>query len=266
MLLMTPTMSAAVGAPAQADEEPTMLSIIHGIPGRAIDVYLNGEAALSDVAAEMVTDPLEIDAGEYDVVVVDAGDDPDTDEAIVEASDVRIPAGLNSTLVLHLDGEGDPSWSVFVNDVGPVADGNTRLVVRHVSSAPDVDVFADGEEVLTGFGPGDEAALELEPGPIEVELKLPGETEPAIGPVTLRLEPGTASFVHAIGDGADDLLPYTVVAQNLPLASTPPSVVNAGTGPVDEGSFPLMLLAGGLMAGGVVLFADSERRRRATAV
>ena len=56
-----------------------------------------------------------------------------------------IPAGANATLAAHLDAQGDPTLTAFVNDTSEVPAGQARLTVRHVAAAPAVET-AKGEE------------------------------------------------------------------------------------------------------------------------
>ena len=68
---------------------------------------------------------------------------------MAEADNVKVPAGANITVVAHLDADGDPKLTPFVNDVSKIPAGDARLVVRHTAAAPAVDVRAGGDPVFT---------------------------------------------------------------------------------------------------------------------
>ena len=54
-------------------------------------------------------------------------------------------------MVAHLDADGNPVLTPFVNDVSAIEAGQARLVVRHTAAAPPVDVRADGEVLFPGW-------------------------------------------------------------------------------------------------------------------
>src|SRR3712207_7358527 len=59
------------------------------------------------------------------------------------AKGVEVPAGANATVVAHLDADGNPVLTPFVNDASPTEAGQARLVVRHTAAAPPVDVRSE---------------------------------------------------------------------------------------------------------------------------
>ena len=124
---------ALVGGPAQAADD-AHVSILHGVPGATVDVYVNGDELLSDFEPGTLTDPVALPGGDYDLKVVAAGDGPGGD-AIMEANGVTVPAGANITVVAHLDADGNPALTPFVNDTSAIAAGEARLTVRHTAAA-----------------------------------------------------------------------------------------------------------------------------------
>ena len=66
---------------------PAKVRVLHGSPDApAVDVYVDGTEAVSDVAFGTVTDYLEIPAGEHQVQVVAAGTDPAAGGAVIDAT------------------------------------------------------------------------------------------------------------------------------------------------------------------------------------
>ena len=130
------------GGPAAAQADTGTVTVIHGVPGVTVDVYVNDDLTLEAFEPETVTDPLELPAGDYTVDIRAAGADPSEDPIITGST--TLPAGANATLIAHLTADGTPTLGVFVNDTAPTAAGEGRLVVRHTAAAPAVDVLAGG--------------------------------------------------------------------------------------------------------------------------
>jgi hypothetical protein len=254
--------------PANAQETGTV-TVVHGVPGLTVDVYVNGDLTLEGFAPDTVTDPLELPAGDYEFEVYAAGADPEADQPAITGS-ATLPAGANASVVAHLTATGDPTLSVFVNDPSEIAAGNARLVVRHTAAAPAVDVLANGEAVITNLANPDEAQADVPAGDYSAVVAATGTTAPVIGPAGLTLEEGTAYLVYAVGSLEDDtlkLLTQTIsdLAVQAPTASgeqaetTDHALPDAGGGPTDGSSSGVIAwLAAGLAVLGAVLVGGSK--------
>ena len=223
--------------PASAADTGTVY-VVHGIPDTPVDVYVNGALTLDDFEPETVAGPLDLPAGTYDVVIA-APDSTDASSPILEAS-ATVEAGNSYTLVAHLTEGGDPTVTPYVNDVSVISAGNTRLVVRHDAAAPAVDVRAGGAVVLAGVTNPQEGVLNIPAGTVEADVVLAGTDTVAIGPATLDLAEGSATFVHAVGsaeDGTLALVSFTVTGLH-----SAPGGVPAGTGPADSPAATIALV------------------------
>jgi hypothetical protein len=237
---------AAMTAPASAAQAEATVSVLHAVPGLTVDVYANGEELIPDFAPGTLTDPLRLPAGTYDLQVFADGDDPDNADPAIEANGVEVPAGANATVVAHLDADGNPVLTPFVNDVSATEAGQARLVVRHTAAAPAVDVRADGEVLFPGLANPDEAAGDVPAGGYSADVTLAGENQAVLGPADLQLAEGTATIVYAWGSaeaGNLDLAVQTIDG----LHSAPSGVPGGETGAaaLGEGA-PLWALALGL--------------------
>ena len=175
--------------PASAAENATV-SVLHGVPGLTVDVYANGEELIPDFEPGTLTDPLSLPAGTYDLQVFADGDAPDSAEPAIEATGVEVPAGANATVVAHLDADGNPTLTAFVNDTSATAAGEARLTVRHTAAAPAVDVRADGSVLFDGLTNPNEATATSRPAPTA-----PTSCSPA--PRTSRSAPPTSTSPRA---------------------------------------------------------------------
>jgi hypothetical protein len=219
---------AAAPASAQQSGEATV-SVLHAVPGLTVDVYANGDELLPGFEPGTLTDPLTLPAGSYDLAVYAAGDNLDNADPAIEADGVEVPAGANATVVAHLDAEGNPTLTPFVNDVSATDPGQARLVVRHTAAAPEVDVRADGEVLFPGLANPNEESADVPAGTYSADVTLAGENDSVIGPADLNLAEGTSTIVYAWGsadEGNLDLAVQTIDG----LHSSPSGVPGGETG------------------------------------
>lgn len=241
-LLAGATLVAFAG-PASADGHESTVSVLHGVPGLTVDVYINGEEALPDFAPGTLTDPMMLEAGSYDIEVYADGDTPDSAEPAISAEGLEVPGGANLTLAAHLGEDGTPMLSAFANDVSTTEAGQTRLTVRHAAAAPAVDVRAGGSPVIEGLTNPNEEVLDLEAGTVSADVVLAGTDEVVLGPADLELAEGTNTIVYAWGsaeDGTLDLAVQTIDG----LHSAPEGVPSGQGGLADQGALLVLALAG----------------------
>ena len=277
-MLMATVAALALASPAAAAPGDGSVTVIHGIPGLTVDVYVNDALTLDDFAPDAVTDPIALPPGTYNLKIRGASD-PDTAAPILEAN-ATVTAGLNASIVAHLQADGSPTLTVFANNVGTIAAGQGRLTVRHTAAAPAVDVRANGSVAFSNLTNPNEASADLPTGVISADVVLAGTSTVAIGPADVDVQAGVSTIVYAVGSAADGnlhLLVQTIggLAAPAPTAAAPaarppaapvPTAVNTGTGGLveDSNAFPLWIAiaAGSMMflaAGGTVALARSRR-------
>ena len=189
-------------APAGAVGGTTNVTVFHGIPGLTVDVYVDGALALDDFTPGTVAGPLTLAAGAHEVAIT-ADDAADDSAPILGPATVNLIAGADQTIAAHLTEAGDPTVSVFNNDTSAIAAGNGRLTVRHLASAPAVDVDeATAGDVFTDVANGQSAAADLPAATYEVSLEAAGTEDqvfPASGTVSVALPAATNLIVYAYG-------------------------------------------------------------------
>jgi hypothetical protein len=222
-------------AAASADShENATVSVLHAVPGLTVDVYANGEELLPDFEPGTLTDPLTLPAGTYDLQVFADGEGPDG-EAAIEANGVEVPAGANATVVAHLDADGNPTLTPFVNDTSATAPGEARLTVRHTAAAPAVDIRADGDVLFADVTNPDEGVADVPAGSYSADVALAGTDEVAIGPADLELAEGVNTIVYAWGSAEEGNL--QLATQTIDgLHSAPAGVPGGEAGLAPEGS------------------------------
>jgi hypothetical protein len=254
-------LSASPVVAAQAATE-SMVSVVHGIPGQPVDVYVNGTKTLDNFQPATVAGPLTLPEGTYDVALTKPGE-PVT-SAILQNKTLAVPGGKNLTLVAHLNEAGAPTLTAFVNDVSKIPAGMTRLVVRHTAAAPAVDVRAGGTPVFTNLTNPNQAKADLPAGKVSADVVLAGTGTVAIGPADLDLKAGVETIVYAIGSAEGKTLALT--AQTITGLGAAPGGMPAGSGgqaATGVESWWYVLVAAGalLLAGGATRMV---LRRRST--
>ncbi|WP_144721926.1 DUF4397 domain-containing protein [Agrococcus jejuensis] len=244
-------MSVLGAAPALAAEGDATVSVLHAVPGIAVDVYVDGAETVPDLQPGTLTEPLALAPGAHDIQVFADGDDPATAAPTIEARGVEVPADADVTLVAYLDASGAPALGAFVNDTSPVPAGQARLTVRHLAAAPAVDVRADGTVVVEGIENPEEASLLTTPGMITADVVLAGTDDVVIGPADLTLAEGTTTIVTAWGSAADGTLGVGV--QTVGSSSAPTGMPSGLGGTFDGATGPGIVLAIAAMLGAVAL-------------
>lgn len=258
-LLLALASVAFRAVPAEAASTATV-SILHAIPGATVDVYANGKALLTDFKPGTLTDPQMLPATTYDLKVVKAGAGP-KGKTVAEAKGVKVPAGVNVTVVAHLDAKGNPTLSPYVNDVSSIPAGQARLTVRHDAAAPAVDVRANKKVAFAGLTNPKEKTAVLGAGTISADVVLAGTTTVAIGPAEVNLAEGTTTIVYAWGSAGDENLKLAV--QTISGMGSNPGGVPGGTGGQAATAGPVTLGLFGLALVGFAVAAGQLARRRA---
>jgi Domain of unknown function (DUF4397) len=260
-LMATGTGLVLAGAGPAAAADDSMVSVVHGIPGQDVDVYVNGTKTLDDFKPASVAGPLKLPAGSYDIALTKPGD-PVT-SAILENKAVAVPAGKNISLVANLDTAGKPTLNAFVNDTSTIKPGMARLTVRHTAQAPAVDVRANGKVAFSNLTNPNEATADLPAGTISADVVAAGTSTVVLGPTDLTLKDGTSTIVYAIGslDGKS----LALVAQNITGLGSAPGGMPAGSGGraatgVTTWWYALAGVGLLLLAGGGVRLVTARRR------
>lgn len=192
-------------------ESDSCVNVIHASPDApAVDVWVNGQVALSNVAFGDFSGWIALPAGEYQIQVTPAGQGAEA--AVIDAT-VAIEPGV----AYHIAAAGNVAEiapQIYQADLSQADEGNARVRVIHTSpDAPAVDIALTGGDVLipalefpnaSDFleVPADTYDLEVRPaGSMDVALPLPG----------VMLEAGMAYDVFAIGQLSDGSLSVLVI-------------------------------------------------------
>jgi hypothetical protein len=168
-----------------------------------VDVYVNGDAVLTDVAFGVLSDYLEVPGGTYTIEVVAAGADP-ADGAVIGPVDLDFAAGTQTTVAATNVLESIEA-QVITGQPMP-QQGTAQVRVIHLSAdAPAVDVAVDGGDVVVEnlAYPNTTDYLDLPEGEYDLEIRPTGTQDVAFDIDPLTLSGGTSYSVFAIGSLAD---------------------------------------------------------------
>lgn len=206
LAISSTTSGASTPAPAKAK-----VTVIHGIPGVAVDVYVNGKEALKNFKFGTVTHPIALPAGTYKIAIEKHGNSLKT-KPVLHATE-KLTAGENATIVADLTATGTPSLAVFANPTTKLASGQTRIIVRHTAEAPGVDVYAGTSKVITDLVNGQSQTLTIPAAtgvPVAVTVTGGSLSSPVLGPVSLNFPAATTTIVYAIGSASGHTLKAVV--------------------------------------------------------
>lgn len=260
-LAATAALAIAPATAAFAQSGDAQVTVVHGVPGLTVDVYVDGGLVLDDFTYKTITDPVSLPAGDHEIEVYPGDADPATSDPAIAAT-VTLPAGANASAVAHLDADGAPTLTPFVNDVSTLSAGEARVAVRHTAAAPAVDVTAnDSVAIAEGATNGNEAVATVPAAEYSVDVTLSESGDAVFSDVALPLGEGTLTTVYAVGnsDAGYELLTNTFSG----LHSAPTSVPAGSAGLVDSAlpAWALALMATGALSLAVPAVATARRRR-----
>jgi hypothetical protein len=192
-------------------ETDACVNVVHASPDApAVDVWVNGEVALSNLAFGEFSGWVALPAGDYQIQVTPTGQGP---ESVVIDATVSVEAGS----AYHIAATGtvaEIAPQIYPVDLAQMADGNARVRVIHASpDAPAVDIAVTGGDVLIpnlAF-PNASDSLEVPAGTYDLEVRAAGTTDVALPLPGVTLEAGMVYDVFAIGQLADGTLGVLVI-------------------------------------------------------
>ncbi len=176
-LLGTLALTATIAAPAAAADQ-AFVRVVHASPDAPnVDIWVDGEPALTDVPFTAVSDYLALPAGTHNLQVTATG----TTDPVIDA-DLALEAGTSYT-VAATGLLADMTATVLTDDRTP-AEGQAKLRVFHASpSAPaEVDVaVTDGPILVEALAyPDATDYLTVDAGTYALEIRAAGDSAAAL--------------------------------------------------------------------------------------
>lgn len=244
--------TAGLAIPASAQDADAQLSVLHGVPGLTVDVYVNGDLTLDDFTPGTLAGPLDLPAGTYSVALT-ASDAPDDSEPVLGPIDLPLEAGGNYTAAAFLDADANPTAALFTNDTSAAGPGEGKLTVRHAAAnAEGVEIVANGDTSLGTFNNGEELGpVALPAATYSAEIKA-GDTVVPPTPADVPVTEGENTIVYAWGDASGGSVEIAV--QTVALGHSAPSGVPGGESGAAAGTVPgWVFAAAGLGIAGIAL-------------
>lgn len=202
-----------------ADPETGCVLIIHAAPDAGpVDVYLDGDLALSGAEFGILGDFLPVPAGAHQVQVAPAGGDPA--DSVID-TELTIESGV-AYEVAAVGVGGAYQLVPVVVDSTPVSSEEARVRVVHAGpDAPAVDVaVTEGDVLISDLAYLESSeALIVPAATYDLEVRPAGTTDVAFALPGTVLEGGFAYSVYAIGLLADGTLGAIIVPLQLDAAA-----------------------------------------------
>lgn len=228
MLGVVAAISVAVllgAGPSGAQEGPTPMAtvtVVHGLRGQLVDVYLDDVLTLKGFQPERVTDALPVPAGEHRLSLRPAGSPAQSNPMATDS--VMVEAGSNLSVVAHFDSNGKPTVTAFKNDTNPLAAGKARLVARSTAQVSAITLVVNDQPVAP-VAPEAQYAADLDPAIYKVAVD--GPAGGTIVPATdVPVVEGASTIMYLIGSQRNNDLIW--IGQSIGGLQAPPTAVATG--------------------------------------
>jgi LPXTG-motif cell wall-anchored protein len=250
-------LSLVLATAAFAQGGQASVRVIHASPDApAVDIWIDGNVAISDVAFAEVTDYADLAPSTYNVQVSPTG----ATEPIVIDADLELAADTDYSVAAVGTLENIEPLVLVDNNAAP-AEGMAHVRFVHASpDAPAVDIAVTGGPVLFSNiefkGVGD--YLPVDAGTYDLEARVAGTETVALSVPGVALEAGTVYTIWAMGlvEGEPALTAVASVDASYPAAApeAAPETMPE-TGGAASNSWLIAALAAGaaLLAGSLVL-------------
>ncbi len=226
-MLLAVVLPAVLAGPASAASGKGQIYVIHGIVGRTLDVYVDGDKVMGAAKPKTIVGPLSLDAGTHKVSLKSGS-------KTVASAKFKVGSGQSLDVVAHLRSDSSMGATVtaYRNDLSAVGPGKLRLAVAHVAAAPPADIRVNGDVLFSNVANGETLTVIVPAATYKVDI-VPAATKGAaiLGPVNLTLKKGTLTRVFAIGNvttGSMDAVVHTLPVKVSGAAA--PSSVPTGDG------------------------------------
>ncbi|NJN15876.1 MAG: DUF4397 domain-containing protein [Oscillochloris sp.] len=200
VLALLAMFAVAMIVPSAGAQSQNFIRVMHASPDAPnVDVFVNGQAVLTDVPFFAYSDYLTLGDGTYEVAISPTGQGTD---ASVWVGELTVQGGVYGTVaavnfVENLDAV------LYDDDVSPVPAGNARVRIIHASpNAPAVDVKLAGTDtvVLANAPYRASAYLEVPAGTYQFDISPAGSSDVVFTTPALTFLDGWTYTLVATGD------------------------------------------------------------------
>lgn len=228
LLLIGATLGlAGLTAGSSSAADSASVYVVQGLPGRSVDVVVDGKTVAQGVKTAAVVGPFTVAAGTRKVTFRDGG-------TTLLSRSFAVKPRSSWDVVVHLPAGGSkaPAVTVFRNDTSTVPRGKAELVVAHTATVPAADVRVDDKVLFANIANGQSLDLTVPVATYKVAITPTGKMSPVyLGPVSLTVKGGAVNRIYALGDPDDNTMNVAVhVLATGSSGSERPTKVDTGTG------------------------------------
>jgi hypothetical protein len=261
--------TALIAGGASAQTGNARLRVLHASPDApAVDVYVDGSKAISNLAFGAITDYVPVPAGNHAVKVFPTSANG-TGTPVIDVPSLAVEAGKDYTVaaggkVANIEAK------VFVDNNAAPAAGKAHVRVVHLSpDAPNVDIFAQGAGVVVpnlAFKAASDY-LPLAAGSYNLEVRGAGSSTAVLSLPNTNLEAGKVYTAFALGlAGGEPALSVKLTTDAVAQAPTSAALPVSGGPPAGDNASSLWIVIAGLAlvavsVTGVSLAVVRERSR-----
>lgn len=215
VLGLTLLLALALAAPAIAQGGEAQVRVAHlAADAPSVDVYVNGEPVLTDVAYTTISDYLPLPAGTQQVTVYATGD---TSSPVIDAPVEVVAGGAYTIAAVGLVADGSLTAQVYEDDLRAPAAGNAKVRVVHASpDAGPVDVVPrGGAPLVEGLTfPDATPYAEVPAGTYTLDVNPAGTNDTVLTVPDVALADGGVYSAFAVGTVFADSLQVLLVQDN----------------------------------------------------
>lgn len=245
---------AVLAAPAQGAAGGN-LYIVQGLPGRTLDISIDGREVATKVPAAKLIGPLGVAAGQRTITAKQGG------KVVIERQ-VTVGSGGSLDVVIHQPASpgGAPVITSYNNKLNAVPADKAAVRVAHTAAVGPADIRVNGQVLFANVANGESLDVVVPAATYSVEIVPAGAKSPVVlGPLALPVKAGYLTRVFAVGAPSQKTMTVAVGTIQLRPSGTPkPKVVNTGAGP--DQTAALAGIAFLLLLGTVVTVRRVKRR------
>ncbi|WP_350279277.1 DUF4397 domain-containing protein [Kribbella sp. HUAS MG21] len=203
------------------------LYFVQGLPGRTLDISVDGRQVASGVAGGKLIGPFGVAAGKRTITARQNG-------KVVIQREVTAGSGASLDVVVHqpVSPTGAPLITTYVNKLTAVPKDKAALRVAHDAAVGPADIRVNGKVLFENVANGESLDVVVPAGTYKVDIVPTGATSPVVlGPLDLPVQAGQLTRVFAIGAPSQQTMTVALGTIKVPATgSDKPGVVNTGTG------------------------------------
>jgi hypothetical protein len=201
VVLLAAIAAVLIASSASAQTTDARVRVLHASPDApAVDVYVDGSEAISDLSFNEITDYVSLPSGTHGVQVFPTSANG-TGTPVIDVPSLNLEAGKDYTVAaVGLLAAIEPL--VLEDKNAAPAAGKAHIRVVHASpDAPNVDIFAEGAGVVISDLAFKQAStyLPLNAGSYNLEVRPTGTTTVALDLNGVQLEAGKVYTAFAVG-------------------------------------------------------------------